>query len=205
MDEGDPAATGPEPADPEPADVDRLLADLSRWMGDERTRAAADARARRHWLQQQAAESATFVGVALDLAERGTPVAVRVAGGHVHHGRIAAVGVDFVVVRPDRPELVLVATEAVASVRPIDPTAVAREPMGDRKPPRPVTLAQAMSGLAGTRRLVRIVSGGGTDTVTGELRSVGLDIVTVRVDGQPPATVYVRLGSVDACTVFGSG
>src|SRR3954453_20719460 len=43
-------------------EVDALLADLARWMGDERVRDAAEARSRRRWLQQQAAESATFTG-----------------------------------------------------------------------------------------------------------------------------------------------
>ena len=57
--------------------VDRFLADLAVWMAEDRARGAAEARAKRRWLEQQAAEEATFTGLAIDLAERQLPVAVR--------------------------------------------------------------------------------------------------------------------------------
>src|SRR4051812_22901927 len=76
-------------------DVERMLADLARWAADERAGEAARGRSRERWLLQQATEDARFVGVAVDLAERRRPVAVRTTGGRTVRGVIVAVATDF--------------------------------------------------------------------------------------------------------------
>ena len=187
-------------ADGDSGAVERLLADLADWAGDERLRAATISRSRQRWLRQQTEETATLVGTAVDLAEQQASVAVRTTGGRVHHGAIVAVGRDFIAVRPAPTLVTLLALDQIASLR--TPVAT-REATGDRPPARPVTLGQTLAALAPTRPAVRIVAGG--ETLSGALRSVGEDVVTVRVDAQPPVHVYVALGSVEECTVFGSG
>ena len=41
--------------------------------------------------------------------------------------------------------------------------------------------------------------------LTGELRAAGEDILTMRVEADPPALIYVRLASVSEVSLFGSG
>src|SRR5207249_2288632 len=61
--------------------VDDLLARLGRWREDQDAAEAARSRTRERWLRQQAAEAARLSAVALDLAERGTPVTVSTTAG----------------------------------------------------------------------------------------------------------------------------
>ena len=41
--------------------------------------------------------------------------------------------------------------------------------------------------------------------MSGELRSVGDDVLTLRLATDPPRNVYVRLASVTECSLLGSG
>ena len=41
--------------------------------------------------------------------------------------------------------------------------------------------------------------------LTGELRAVGADVLTVRPDGAGQAPVYVALSGVIECSILGSG
>jgi hypothetical protein len=66
-----------------------------------------------------------------------------------------------------------------------------------------VTLADVLAGLAGERPRVRMVVAGGHEVVAGELRSVGADVATLRLDGEPGGAVYVRLDAVRAVTLLG--
>lgn len=187
-------------------EVDRLLADMAVWLGEERVDHAAESRARGRWLRQQKLEEARFAGVALDFAERGIGVSLQTIGGRSHHGTIAAVGQDFVVVRAAE-RVTLVALPAVASLRAAPgPGRVSPigDAMSDRAEAVSVSLAGILAGLAGDRPHVQIVAGG-AGPYAGELRAVGEDVVTLRLAGEPPTTIYVRLGSVTECSVFGSG
>jgi len=186
-------------------EVDRLLDDLARWMGAERTDLAARARSRERWLRQQAVEEARFAGLALDLAEHGEAVSVRTIQGRNHHGRIVAVATDFVVVQRTAGDrmVTLIALAAIALLRPAHGRD--HEPMGERTAAVDVTLAEALAGLVGDRPDVHLVVTGVDEVVAGQLRAVGDDVVTVLVPGDPPASVYVRLGSVTECSVLGSG
>ncbi len=201
----------------EPQDVDRLLGDLGRWAADARASDAASARSRERWLRRQAAEEATLPGVALDLAERGEAVVLKTTSGGAHRGRLVAVARDVWVLRSDAsygPEdsggvagATFVAADAVASVR-------AQPGAGGNPAPaaagaRPVSLAASMADilteLAVEQPRIRIVVAGDPEAMVGQLRSAGVDVVTLSLAGEPPTTVYVRLGSLSELSVLGSG
>lgn len=183
-------------------DVDALLADLARWTADAGAGEAARSRIRERWLRHQAEEEARFAGLALDLAEAGVPVALRLTSGRMLHGRVEAVARDFCVVRTDAGTPTLVAFDAVATVRP-DPAYRADGAPSSRTGPVDVGLVEVLAGLAGERPRVRIVAEGSGEAVAGELRSVGADVATVRLDGARAGSVYVRLGAVREVALLG--
>ena len=65
------------PEDPTPATVTDFQ--VSRWLGELRSGDEARRRERQRWIEHQAAESATLVGVLRDLAESGAETVVDVA------------------------------------------------------------------------------------------------------------------------------
>lgn len=181
--------------------VDAFLADLARWSADTRAEEAAGSRSRERWLRQQAAEDARFAGVLVDLAEQGAGVAVRTTAGRTVHGRIAAVARDFCVLRHDGGSATFLTFGAVATVRP-EPGHRAGDADSARISASALGLADVLARLAPERHRVRIVVDGGGEAVAGELRSVGADVATVRLDGDPPATVYVQLAAVREVTLL---
>jgi hypothetical protein len=171
---------------------DDLLARLDRWVASARTAEAAASRARERWLRQVADESATFAGVLLDLAERGAPVVVQGRGGRRHRGTVLAVGFDFAALHTESGADVLLAFAGIASVRPdrrLD------TPSGDRVTTFELGFAEAIAAVGTDRPRVLLVTASDGDGVTGELRSVGRDVVTVRMDGDG-STAYVPMTSI---------
>lgn len=183
-------------------EVDALLADVARWTADARSEEAARSRARERWLRQQAEEDARFAGLALDLAERATALAVRTTSGRTLHGRFSAVARDFCVLHADGGTAVLLTFAAVAAVRP-EPGARAGAAAGDRAAPLSLTLADLLAALAAERPRVRVVVEGGGEAVSGELWSVGADVATIRLEGDDRPVVYVRLEAVREVTLTG--
>jgi hypothetical protein len=191
----------------EPQGVDRLLGEIRRWAADTRASEAAGARSRQRWLQRQAEEEKTLAAIALDLTERGETVVVKTTSGRAHRGALVGVAGDVWVLRSDPSGVTFVAADAVSSLR--------AQPGGDNRPtpvaaearpaPLAASMAEMLSDLATERPRVRVVIQGEPEVVVGELRWVGVDVVTVAVAGDPPATVYVRLGSVSELSVLGSG
>lgn len=179
-----------------------MLADLARWTGEERADEAARSRMRERWLRRQAEEDARFAGVLLDLSEAGAGVAVRTTGGRTVHGQVVAVAKDFCVVR-HAGMATLLAFSAVATVRP-EPGSRAGDAASGRAAPVAATLVEVLAGLAGDRPRVRVVlDGGGGDAVAGELRSVGADVVTLRLDGGADSPLYLPLAAVRELTLLG--
>lgn len=182
--------------------------DFERWAAEVRATEAVDARVRQRWLETQAAESADFAGVVAALAEDGVEAVVTTTTGRRHAGRVAVVGVDFVVVRRSDQRSTIVALWAVASVTP---TARAR-PVG-------VTAAgaeQAAGALPVTTRLVdvlaqaaadrpRLVLFAGEARMPGELLGAGTDVVTLRTNTVPPGTAYVPVASLSEIALFDAG
>ena len=180
--------------------VDGLLADLARWAADQRVDEAVAARERERWLRQQSDEQARLTGIALDLAEQRATASVSTVSGRQHRGTVVTVGEDFLALAPGAGALVLVAFAAVAVLRPSPGRPGGA---GDRSPPQSAWLADVLSGLAAQRAHVRI--GVGSEQLSAELRAVGADVVTLLVDGEPPATAYVRLASVSEVWLTASG
>lgn len=184
-------------------EVDDLLADLARWTSTERADESARARVRERWLRQQAEEEAQLAGVMVDLAEAGCGVAVRLINGRTLQGRVAAVARDFCVLRHDAGTATLVAFRAVATVRP-EAGRRAGTAAGERAAPLEATLADVLLGLCGERPRVRIGLEGSAEGLAGELRAVGSDVVTLRLDGdRGGGTVYVQLAAVLEVTLLG--
>ena len=174
-------AHGPEAPD-DPAQ-DRLLDDalheLNRWVAETQVDDAIELRRRSAWLRRQADEEATMTGVLVDLAEHGRAVTLYLGNGRRHRGTIAAVGRDVVELRSTVGERVVVALDALDSVRPsTDADAVP----GDGPVPTDVRLVERVRRLAEQRERVLIVGRNGEAT-SGEITSVGRDVVRVALDG----------------------
>ena len=164
------------------------LADEARAGEDVRQRAAA------RWLLRSAAESATFAGTLVDLAERGDHVAVRTRSGRTHRGSITAVGADFVVVADAYVRLA-----AVVAVRG-GPASVAVA-TGNRAVPRDMPLSAVLAERAVDRPVVVVVPDAGSEPVRGELRSAGVDLLTVVLDDG--SACHVPLAAVGEVLVVG--
>jgi hypothetical protein len=190
---------GPEPrrtAFPAAGDVlggtDALARSLERWAADARVDEAARERHRQRWLRVQSEEEASTLGVLVDLAERGRPLVLDV-GDHRVRGTVVGIGADFLALRSERDQDVLVRTAAVDVVRS-EPGG--RAVTGDRTVLVAVALDAVIGPLAAARPevLVRTRSG---QVVRGELRSAGTDVVALRSDGDPPAPVWIPLAALD--------
>lgn len=158
-----------------------------------RAEAASRARRRERALAQQAAERATLAGTLVDLAEAGTPVALRTTAGRTHRGAVVAVGRDYCSLAV-AGGTVHVALAAVGVVRPEQ--AVAAPASGDRPPALDLTLGEALSRLLAERPRVMLVVAGG-EPVVGELVAVGAEVATVVVGGGRTSVCYVSLARLE--------
>jgi len=170
-----------------------LLTSLTKWAAEARIDEAAQQRIRERWLRQQAAEEATMAGILVDLAERDRPVLLRTVAGRTHRGLLAAVAVDFCAIRTAQDVDVLITFDGVSSLhtQPGDaPTTGARALTLD------LMLHEALAELALDRPRVLVLCRGDQEGIAGELRSVGRDVLTLRLDGRPAPLAYVPLTSV---------
>lgn len=150
-------------------------------LDDARADHAAAERARERSLREQAAEGATLAGTLLDLAEHGAPVTLQTAAGRTHRARVGAVGADFVLLRPETGDEVLVRLGAITTVRTQPGTSMGPA-SGDRDPDG-ARLLDVLAAVAPDRPRVTVVTMGSADPVRGALRSVGLDVATLRLEG----------------------
>jgi hypothetical protein len=174
----------------------RLLAELEAWVAGASADAAVDDRRRARALAEQAAEEGTLVGVLVDLGERGSPVVVTTRGGRAHRGRVALVGRDLVVVVLEPRGVALVRTGAIGSVRTAPATTAVT---GARTTHLEVGWVEALGVLAAERPRVQVGLAGGA-TAAGELRGVGADVVTLRLDGEG-GRAYLPVGATDDVVV----
>jgi hypothetical protein len=181
-----------------------MLAELARWAAQQRAADSARERSRERWLLQQATEDARLTGVAVDLAERRCPVAVATSNGRTIRGVLVAVAADFWVIDgTDAPTLV--AAAEVVTVRPLPGDPVPADTTGERTDVLDMRLGDALAALAGDRPRVRVAVRGDRGVMTGELRAVGADVVTLTPDGPGRQPVYVALSGVIECSILGSG
>jgi hypothetical protein len=173
---------------------------LDRWVADMRSDDAAAARARERWLFTQAQESSTFAGVLVDLAEQGATVSIEGRNARRHRGRIVVVAHDFCALRTQAGRDVLLSYAGIASVRP-ERRSVA--PTGDRAVRLEATLDDALGILAEDRPRVLIVTLAGDNGMAGELRSVGRDVLTLRLDGDPAAPAFIAIAVIAEVSLAG--
>jgi hypothetical protein len=190
---------------------DDLVAAFARWAAGERVADAARQRSRERWLRQQAIEAATMTGVLTDLAEQRAEVTLRTRT-HPFIGRMVGVARDFVVVEERSGAALMVATAHLASVSPLPgrragaaPSYDRGDPSGDRNPPLPILLVDALALLAADRSPVRLGVTSG-ELILGDLIAVGIDVITVQGDslarGNGPARrdhLYIPLAAVEVC------
>lgn len=170
---------------------DALGRSLERWASEARVDDAVRSRVRARWLRIQAEEEASLVGTLIDLAERGRPVVLDV-GDHRFAGTLAGIGGDFVAVRTDRGQQALVRTSAIDAVR-TEPGGV--DVRGDRAPLFDLELSGVLGPIAADRPQVLARTGAGV-MVRGELRSAGIDVIRVRVDGDPPTPTWIPTDAI---------
>lgn len=158
-----------------------------------RAEAASRARRRERALAQQATEQATLVGTLVDLAEAGTPVAIRTASGRTHRGHVVAVGRDYCSLAVPGGT-VHVALGALTVVRP---EAVVPAPAtGDRPAPLDVTLGEALARLLAERPRVTVAVTG-SEPLAGELVAVGAEMATLFVGSGRSGACYVSLARLE--------
>ena len=174
---------------------------LAAWVAGLAADESARARARTYWLRRQAEDEGTFVGVLADLADRRRAVVVHLHNGRRHRGEIRVLGADFIALETANHTSVIVHHRSVASVR-----TAAGEPatVGDRSVVTDVALAETLGALAEERPRVLLIGDDATDSVRGELRRAGRDVLTVRLDGDG-GTAYVPLSSVAEISLAESG
>lgn len=174
-------------ARPDDDQVDALLSAVGHLPDDAASAASAQARSRRRWLRQQAAETATMAGVLLTLAEREAIVTLR-CGPWSHRGGLRSVTSAVALVElPDA--LALVPIDAITAVE------AAAAVADDRAPAAGPDLAAILAALVAERPTVRLLLGDGTD-VNGALVEVGKDVAVVRVTS---ALATVRLSAIVGC------
>jgi hypothetical protein len=179
------------------ATVGAVELDLDGLLADAAAHQVARDRVGERMLRQAAEEEATFTGVLVDLAERRDVVTIRTSGGRSLRGIIRAVGRDFVIVRDSELPPAFVAFAAIASIR--SPSARGSRPddvAGSRSAPIDATLAVVLSGLAADRPRVHVAVEGEAASLVGELRAVGRDVVTLRLDADQRPTLLLPISAV---------
>jgi len=175
-------------------------AEFFRLVGDERTADAARARTRERNLRTSTLTDATLAGLFLDIAERGDTVALRTTFGRALRGHLSLVADDGIVLDGALGTSYL-RFDGVATVRILAGRSVL-EPSAERTPRRGAAIAALIAAAAVDRPRVAIAVTGEQGLLTGELRAVGSDVVTVAVqDG----AVYVATRHVSELTVLASG
>ncbi|MEM9202600.1 MAG: hypothetical protein AAGC53_13120 [Actinomycetota bacterium] len=185
------------PREPVRISTNDPLSSLYSWIAEGQVDEAARARARQRWLERQAAEEASLVGVLLDLAERNRPVNVTTTGGHRVSGPIVAVGADFGVLRDQRLGDAIVPTVSIALVRPTPGDDL---PVGDRAVNMVLAFGDALMELAPDRP--ECIVAVGSEQLRGDVRSVSPDVVVLALDGDRRDLVHISVGAIDHVTVL---
>ncbi|MHB1534014.1 MAG: hypothetical protein ACYC1D_05265 [Acidimicrobiales bacterium] len=181
-----------------------VIAAFVRWATREHAAEAAGARSTERWLRQEDAEAATWTGLLVDLAERRQDVVLSVAGGDHDAparltGTLVGTGRDFAVVEDHARVTTLVRTAAIVTLAGGPTNGPRPVAAGDREPAIPLDFAGALAALGAQRCPVLLrVAGGGN--LSGDVVSVGVDVLTLQHPPPRRSTLHVALGRIWACT-----
>jgi hypothetical protein len=178
-------------------------AELRRLVDDIRRKDEAGARSRRRWLRFQAEEEAEFAGTLKDLLERGSPVQLTTETGRRHEGWLRGLARDVCALERADGRRIWLRTASIAAVRP-GPALDHGPTMDARSDREDLDLVEVLGRLAEERPLVQIVLRAGAGSVTGLLRAVGADVVTL-LEGERRTACYVRVPSIVELSLLGSG
>lgn len=170
-------------------------------VDESRHREALDDRARQRWLRTQLEEGARFVGTLADLADQHVAVTLRTGAGTAHRGWLVGVAADHVVLRPADGPRAYVALDAVTDVRP-EPGLGHGAATGERAALADRTLAEVLLRAVPERPRVHLRVRGQPDGMSGQLRGVGRDVVSVLLDGGRDV-VYLRVGAITELAFVG--
>lgn len=152
------------------------------------------------------------------LADRGRSVFVTLTAGRKLAGSVSAVGDDFMILFDSLVGDVIVPFRSLAAVLPGSAAAHATQPaptqLGDGWPlqtlgtqhlERPLSLfvcfGDAMVDLASERaRILAEVAG---ESLRGELRAAGQDVVTLRLDTPERRHLHIRTDAIDCVALCG--
>ncbi len=129
----------------------------------------------------------------LDLGEQRATVLIEGCAGRRHRGTVVAVAHDFCGLRTPSGRDILLSYAGIASIRAERRSAT---PTGDRAVSLRATLDEALATLAEDRPVCSWSRLPGSEGLAGELRSVGRDVLTMRLDGAPPAPAYVAIAAI---------
>jgi len=192
------------PADPDPSpDAEASTRELVDLLDESRSREAARSRSRERSLRQQATESAGLAGLLLSAAEQSLRLTVRCTSGRAYQGTVVTVGEDFCAVVSDAAVETYIAFTAITAIRP-ERAVGPGEAADDRPPPLGIRLGEVLSQEAPDRPRVALVAAGDPEPVVGTLRTVGVDVATIELEGRRDI-VYVRLPSVTEVSFLASG
>ena len=172
-------------------------------LDEARAADAGSARGRERSLRRQAEEDASMTGALVDLAESRSAVTLRTMNGSVRHGVVVAVGADFCLLRAEPQTDLYVHVSAISTVRP-HPGERHPAASGDREPPSGLRLLDLLATMLDERPTVTVGTLDG-ELVTGELRAVGRDIVTVALGADHQALCYLSASSMCDVAVLRSG
>jgi len=175
-------------------------ADLVRLLAEARASEAARKRSRERNLRAAALTDASLAGVLLDLAEHGARVTVRTVFGRALSGNVTVVAQDGIVLDSTMGRS-YVRLDGIAWFRGATPRPLT-EPAGDRHPPRAVTLAALLADLAPEHPRVAAAVTGERVLLSGELRAVGADVITIAATDGP---MHLAARHVSELTVLASG
>ncbi|HVM00808.1 MAG TPA: hypothetical protein VM324_16075 [Egibacteraceae bacterium] len=187
---------GPPHREPPGRTPDPVTDLVDRARGD----ADAETRIRQRHLRHIDTESATVAGLLRDLLETGTGLTLHTTAGRSHQGSLHGLSSDCCVLRTAARTDIYLPLHAVTAVRP-HPGVAHSDAAGDRRAPGDLRFAELLALLAEHRPQVVVVPAGHGQPLLGELRAVGTDVLTLRVEAATRAVVYVPVRAVTELAV----